>query len=71
MAARKALIKAREERGFSRPELAEKVGVTRHYIHYVETGIRNPSLAVMHRWVKALGFEASLDLFRATTKRAA
>ena len=36
-------------------------------------GLRNPSLAMMARWVKALGFGASLDLFRTTTttKRAA
>ena len=44
------------------------MGASRHYIHSVEVGLRNPSLDMMHRWVKALGGDASLDLFH---KRAA
>jgi transcriptional regulator with XRE-family HTH domain len=72
MAERKALIKERELRGWTRPVLAKKMRASRHYIHSVEVGLRNPSLAMMHRWVKALGGGASLDLFRTTAaKRAA
>ena len=63
MRLRMALIRAREARGFSRPQLAKAMKGSRTFIHAVETGVRDPSLEYMRRWVKALGGDASLDLF--------
>lgn len=63
MKRRMALIQAREARGFSRPQLAKAMKGSRNFIHAVETGRRDPSLEYMRRWVKALGGDASLDLF--------
>jgi transcriptional regulator with XRE-family HTH domain len=63
MRLRMALIRAREERGLTRPQLAKAMKGSRTFIHAVETGERDPSLEYMRRWVKALGGDASLDLF--------
>ena len=64
MSERAKLIWARERLGLTRAELAEKIGLTRHYVFVVETGARNPSLDVMTRWADALGPRVTLDLFR-------
>ena len=63
MGERKELIKAREARGLNRRQFALVMGGSRNFVHEVEKGNRDPSLAYMHRWVKALGGDASLDLF--------
>ena len=60
---RKALIAAREARGLTRPEVARVMKGSRNFVHAVETGGKDPSLEYMQRWVKALGGDASLDLF--------
>jgi transcriptional regulator with XRE-family HTH domain len=60
---RRALIKAREARGLSRPEFAKLMRGSRNMVHAVETGAKGASLAYMQRWVKALGGDASLELF--------
>jgi transcriptional regulator with XRE-family HTH domain len=66
---RKALIAAREARGLTRPEFARVMKGSRNFVHAVETGEKDPSLEYMQRWVKALGGDASLDLFvRRATK---
>lgn len=63
---RTALIEDRQRRGLSRSQLAQRMGgVSRHYIYTVELGQRDPSFEFMKRWVKALGPDASLDLFGA------
>ena len=48
------LRKAREKRGLTQVELAEKVGVTRVTISYLESGKRQPSMDLLHRLAKAL-----------------
>jgi transcriptional regulator with XRE-family HTH domain len=61
---RLALIGDRERRGMSRSALAQAMGgVSRHYIYQVEMGQRDPSFDLMKRWVKALGPDASMELF--------
>lgn len=57
------LIRARERIEKSRPQLAVEIGVSRTYLFAVETGLRDPSLETMGRWIRALGPGASMDLF--------
>lgn len=52
--ARIALIRAREEIGKSRPQLARQLRICRHYLFSVETGKRKPSYDLMTRWARAL-----------------
>ena len=61
---RKGLIRARELMGMSRPELAERLGFSKHFVFAVESGIRSPCLKNMRRWVDALGHYGTLELFR-------
>jgi transcriptional regulator with XRE-family HTH domain len=64
MAERTELIEAREKRGLSRAALAVAMGnASRHYIYHVEMGQRNPSMDFMMRWLKALGPDATVELF--------
>jgi transcriptional regulator with XRE-family HTH domain len=63
MGTRPALIRAREARRLTRPEFAKLMGASRHYVYAVEMGLRNPSFDFMRRWIKALGPDATLDLF--------
>ena len=60
--ARIDLIRKREDMELSRPALAAKIGVCRHFIFAVETGKRNPSLEIMERWSRELG-GAPFDIF--------
>lgn len=60
-AARIKLIRARVQRGWSRPEFGRRIGIPRHTVFRVEMGGYNPSLPVMLRWAKELGH--SLDVF--------
>jgi transcriptional regulator with XRE-family HTH domain len=64
MSDRVDLIAARERLGLSRRELGKAIGVVYPMIFRVETGQQDPSLAVMRRWVEALGPSVTLDLFR-------
>lgn len=44
----------REKRGWTQTELAEKIGVSRATIFYLETGGLQPSADLLHRLAKAL-----------------
>jgi transcriptional regulator with XRE-family HTH domain len=50
----KRIKKYRSERGLTQEELAEKVGVSRVYIGYVEQGRNTPSLEILEKITKAL-----------------
>jgi len=60
---RPELIRAREKLGLSRPQLAEKAGLSRTTIFRGETGVLDPGLNMIVAWLAALGPEASLSLF--------
>lgn len=62
MGERSKLIKARENQGLSRQELAERLGVTRQYVLRVEISERHPSLEIIVRWADAL--DIPMDWFR-------
>jgi DNA-binding XRE family transcriptional regulator len=64
MSGRPGLVRARRHLGLSRAELAKQIGVRRETVFSVETGLRDPSLAVMTRWAEALGPGVTLDIFR-------
>ena len=61
---RKDLIRAREQLGLQRPEFAKAIKASRHFVFSVETGLRDPSLEIVRRWVEALGPGATMDLFK-------
>jgi transcriptional regulator with XRE-family HTH domain len=46
--------KYRNDKGFTQEDLAEKVGVSRVYIGYVEQGRNTPSLEILEKIAKAL-----------------
>jgi transcriptional regulator with XRE-family HTH domain len=46
--------KYRHEMGLTQEDLAEKVGVSRVYIGYVEQGRNTPSLEILEKIAKAL-----------------
>ncbi len=48
------LRKARNKRKLTQGELAEKVGVTRVTISYLESGTRQPSMDLLQRLAKVL-----------------
>lgn len=48
------VVRRELERGLTQVELAERVGVARVTISYLETGKRQPSMALLHRLAKAL-----------------
>lgn len=50
----KRIKKFRNEIGLTQEELAEKVGVSRVYIGYVEQGRNTPSLEILEKITKAL-----------------
>lgn len=50
----KRIKKFRNEMGLTQEELAEKVGVSRVYIGYVEQGRNTPSLEILEKITKAL-----------------
>ena len=57
------LIQAREHRGWMQKDLAGRIGTNAGTISRVESGVREPSLALMQRWAKALGPGVTLDIF--------
>lgn len=57
---KKWLIEYREKKKFSQSDLASMVDVSREYISMIETGNRNPSVAVAKKIGKALGFKWEL-----------
>ena len=50
----KRIKKFRNEMGFTQEDLAEKVGVSRVYIGYVEQGRNSPSLEILEKIAKSL-----------------
>lgn len=50
----KRIKKYRSDRGLTQEDLAEKVGVSRVYIGYVEQGRNTPSLETLEKIAKAL-----------------
>lgn len=55
----KRIKKYRNERGLTQEDLAEKVGVSRVYIGYVEQGRNTPSLEILEKISKALKVRVS------------
>ena len=50
----KRIKKFRKDRDLTQEDLAEKVGVSRVYIGYVEQGRNTPSLEILEKIAKAL-----------------
>ena len=50
----KRIKKFRHDQGLTQEDLAEKVGVSRVYIGYVEQGRNTPSLEILEKIAKAL-----------------
>lgn len=57
-----AILAARQSAGLSQAELSEEVGLTRSYVSGIETGIRNPTMAVITRICRVLNTTPSLLL---------
>lgn len=55
----KRIKKFRNEMGLTQEELAEKVGVSRVYIGYVEQGRNSPSLEILEKIAKSLKVKIS------------
>ncbi len=48
------LVKLRAERGWSQEDLADEAGLHRTYVSGIERGVRNPTLSILERLMKAL-----------------
>ena len=59
--------RVREERGYSKEELAFESGLHRTYISWVERGIRNPTMRVLDRIASALKVPAARLLEESAT----
>jgi len=57
------LIRARKLLRLERRELAAIVGVSKETVFKIEKGQRDPTLALMKRWVQALGPYGNMELF--------
>lgn len=55
----KRIKKRRNDLGMTQEDLAEKVGVSRVYIGYVEQGRNTPSLEILEKIAKALKIRLS------------
>ena len=55
----KKIQKQRKHIGFTQEELAEKVGLSRAYVGYIEQGRNTPSLEVLQKIAKALNTSMS------------
>lgn len=53
----KRIKEFRSKKGFTQEDLAEKVGVSRVYIGYVEQGRNTPSLEILEKISKSLGIK--------------
>lgn len=52
------LRQAREERGWSQEEFAERAGIHRTYVSDIERGARNPTILIVDRLAAALSLSA-------------
>ena len=68
---RARLKDARLRAGLTQAELARRIGISRHFVLEVENGHRDPGYATMEKWLRALGANASLDLFRQLSRKIA
>lgn len=59
------LREQRERRGLSQEAFGFEAELDRTYVSGVERGRRNPTLAIVHRWCRALGVRPSTVLRRA------
>lgn len=55
----KTIQKRRKEIGYSQEELAEKIGVSRAYMGFIEQGRNTPSLEVLEKIAKQLKLSLS------------
>ena len=55
----KQVTSLRERLGISQEELGFRVGVHRTYVSQIERGIKSPTLGVVLKLARALGFPAS------------
>jgi transcriptional regulator with XRE-family HTH domain len=58
----------RSDKGWSQEELAYRAAIHRTYMSGLERGVRNPTITVVERLVKALGCDWA-DLFDRPAKR--
>lgn len=58
------LREARQEKGLSQEELADRAGLHRTYISQVERGLKSPSLRSLEQIANALGVTPSILLKR-------
>ncbi len=68
MRKRTLLINARTSKGFTRPQLASKVGCTFEHIKRLEYGLVNPSTPLMFRICSVLNAQPE-DLFIETNNK--
>ncbi|QDU84002.1 helix-turn-helix protein [Planctomycetes bacterium Pla163] len=64
-AAGDALREERQRQGLSQKAFGFEAEVDRTYVSGVERGVRNPTLAIMLKWCRALGVRPSAILRRA------
>ena len=64
-----SLKKAREKCGISQSKLARLSGVSRPMINHLESGIRNPTVIVLHALASALKVDLA-KLIRQITRQA-
>lgn len=58
----KALAAARLAKGMSLSQLGDKLGMSRTNLSALEHGRRMPSLKLLAKWCKAVGYEAHLTI---------
>jgi len=68
---RARLKDARVRAGLTQAQLAQRIGISRHFVVEVENGHRDPGYATMDKWVQALGANDSLDLFQQMRRKPA
>ena len=57
------IAEKRAEKGISQEKLAEKLGVSRAYLSYIENGVKVPTLAMFAQIAKELDASAEWLLF--------
>ncbi|CAD5270910.1 MULTISPECIES: helix-turn-helix domain-containing protein [unclassified Imperialibacter] len=52
----------RKELGITQPHLAELAGINTNTLYKLETGLGNPSLAVLNKLAEVLGMEIKIEV---------